>query len=276
MARKRMINPLIWTSEQFGKLTNDERMLFIGIISNADDEGKLRGSPLSLKAAIFPFDSFSPETVREWRDKLQEVKLIVIYEIESIEYIHIPKFLIHQYIQHSTKSILPNPPDNLFCEKYDTDTVSIPYEYDTDTEQVSKVSKSIKGLIRKDQITTSDARGEILEERIPNPDPRVEKIINLWQKETCGMPLFSSGKQEEGMKTLKYHLDKIGVDPIIAKMEEKFASEPEGKIRSMNFIFTCLKDKPKRNRASPDRTLETIDELIAEEEEKQNAKNRCT
>ena len=64
MARKRMIDPSIWTSESFMSLRNRQRLLFIGLISHADDYGKLKADPKSLKAKIFAGDSISPSTVK--------------------------------------------------------------------------------------------------------------------------------------------------------------------------------------------------------------------
>ena len=40
MARRRMIAPEIWESSSFSKLSNFAKLIFIGLISNADDEGK--------------------------------------------------------------------------------------------------------------------------------------------------------------------------------------------------------------------------------------------
>ena len=46
MARRRMIDPNFWESEDVSRLSLFARLLFIGMISNADDEG--RGRALSL------------------------------------------------------------------------------------------------------------------------------------------------------------------------------------------------------------------------------------
>ena len=53
MARKRMIDPNIWESEDFSKLSVLARLVFIGIFSNADDDGRGRGKSAYLKSIIF-------------------------------------------------------------------------------------------------------------------------------------------------------------------------------------------------------------------------------
>lgn len=40
MARKRMIDPSIWINEDFGTLSNLAKLVFIGLFSLADDEGR--------------------------------------------------------------------------------------------------------------------------------------------------------------------------------------------------------------------------------------------
>lgn len=54
MARKRMIDPNIWDSEDFGKLSDLSKLVFIGLFSLADDEGRGRCNPGYLKSKLFP------------------------------------------------------------------------------------------------------------------------------------------------------------------------------------------------------------------------------
>ena len=56
MARKRMIDPSIWQSEDFGKLSNLAKIVFIGLFSLADDEGRGRANPMYLKSNLFPYN----------------------------------------------------------------------------------------------------------------------------------------------------------------------------------------------------------------------------
>ena len=56
MARKRMLSPEFWTDEKLGDCTRDERLLFMGLISQADDEGRGQGNPKLVKALVFPYD----------------------------------------------------------------------------------------------------------------------------------------------------------------------------------------------------------------------------
>ena len=54
MARKRMIDPNIWQSEDFAQLDPFQRLVFIGMFSNADDLGRGRAKAIYLKSILFP------------------------------------------------------------------------------------------------------------------------------------------------------------------------------------------------------------------------------
>ncbi len=56
MARKRMIDPNIWVSEDFGKLSTLEKLIFIGMFSIADDYGYGKANPAYIKSVLFPYD----------------------------------------------------------------------------------------------------------------------------------------------------------------------------------------------------------------------------
>ena len=51
-----MISPEIWESQSFGELSLLAKVLFIGMISQADDDGKGVLSPQLLKSKILPYD----------------------------------------------------------------------------------------------------------------------------------------------------------------------------------------------------------------------------
>ena len=52
VARKRMIDPNIWQSEDFSKLSTLGKLVFIGLFSLADDEGRGRCNPVYLKSTL--------------------------------------------------------------------------------------------------------------------------------------------------------------------------------------------------------------------------------
>ena len=71
MARKRMIDPSFWTDEKLGECSVNERYLFMGLISNADDEGYGRANPKLLKSLLFPYDDdLRTSDLEKWLSRL--------------------------------------------------------------------------------------------------------------------------------------------------------------------------------------------------------------
>lgn len=111
MARKRMIDPNFWTDEKLGECTIQERLLFIGLISNADDDGYGRANPKLLKSLIFPYDDLRASDLEKWLSKLGVLNMIVLFKYNGQTYYNIPNFLRYQTINKPTKSILPHVED---------------------------------------------------------------------------------------------------------------------------------------------------------------------
>lgn len=128
MPRRRMVHPQIWRNEKFGNLTDAGRLLFIGIFSQADDDGRLKASPRFLMANIFPYDKDkTEEDIQQLRDQCADSKLIRVYANSKEEYLDIPGWSDHQQVRKDryTPSNLPSfeeadnhpstivsPPDN--------------------------------------------------------------------------------------------------------------------------------------------------------------------
>jgi hypothetical protein len=87
MARKRMISPTIWEDPNFNNLTVTARLAFVGMISNADDDGYLRGDQRSLKRLVFGFD----ETLEDlmWYEAIKKYKNLHFYEVNGEIFCHL-------------------------------------------------------------------------------------------------------------------------------------------------------------------------------------------
>lgn len=107
MARKRMISPNFWTDEKVGECSIQERMLFMGLISNADDEGYGRANPKLLKSLIFPYDDLRASDLEKWLSHLGGLRMVVLYKYEEQTYYYLPNFLKHQTINKPTETDFP-------------------------------------------------------------------------------------------------------------------------------------------------------------------------
>jgi len=80
------------------------RLLLIGLLNVADDEGNLERSPVQIKAKIFPCDNIKVEPLV---GELLSHGLIVEYGSDSKKYLHIKGFAKHQVINRKSKPRCP-------------------------------------------------------------------------------------------------------------------------------------------------------------------------
>jgi hypothetical protein len=186
MARKRMIDPSFWIDEKVGTLDPLARLLFMGLISQADDEGRLNGHPALIKSLIFPYDySINLVEVEKWLEELYDRKMIHRYTIDHQSYIAVNNFKKHQTINKPVPSKLP--PSS--TEDYGSPTVVIQDEDGTTTAQKKR---------------SKEKRNEVEEKR-----SEVKEDYELTHLE--GNPHFDLFQKE---------LDRLSIPYIIRDLEE--------------------------------------------------------
>jgi hypothetical protein len=113
MSQRRMVHTKLWSSERVGQLCHSARLLFIGCITLADDEGKLKAHPAYLKGQIFPYDEdVGAAEITKWRAKLHDAGLINLYTVDEKEYMQHPNWAKYQTLRkdRTKKGILPDFP----------------------------------------------------------------------------------------------------------------------------------------------------------------------
>lgn len=107
MARARSIKPGFFKNEVLGVADPLLSLLFEGLWSLADREGRLEDRPLRIKAEIFPYRNLDVDPMLDW---LQENSFIVRYLVGGIRYIAVTNFVKHQNPhKNETESIFPGP-----------------------------------------------------------------------------------------------------------------------------------------------------------------------
>lgn len=110
MARRRMIDPNIWQSEDFAKLSKLAKLVFMGLFSNADDEGKGRANPTYLKSILFPYDDKLRTTdIIESLKEIGTYTSIVFYTHNESQYYKLENWNKWQTIDKPKKSTIPDP-----------------------------------------------------------------------------------------------------------------------------------------------------------------------
>lgn len=109
MARKRMIDPRIWDSEQVMRLNPVAFKVYVYTISAADDHGKLPVCFEMLASRVFPFNGVNVEQVRDAVIEMDKIGLIILYVVDGKDFIKHPNWTKYQKIDHPSESSVPDP-----------------------------------------------------------------------------------------------------------------------------------------------------------------------
>jgi len=146
-----MIDPSIWADEDFGNLSESAMILFMGIISNADDEGRLPGNSLYLTSTILPYKGYNIKQATTIRDEvLSKMKSVILYEVDGKEYIQLKNWASYQAINRPTESKYP---------------------------QLTEDSLKTHGTLTPNRIEENRIEKNRREEKKPSPSDLTEEII---------------------------------------------------------------------------------------------------
>lgn len=110
MARIRTIKPSFWSDAAMSSVSRDARLLAIGLISFADDQGRFIAAPGAILGYVFPLDpTVTPAKIKTWRDELTTAGIVHVYVIAGFEYGCWPNWTKHQVINKSRPSTFPAP-----------------------------------------------------------------------------------------------------------------------------------------------------------------------
>ena len=111
MARIRTIKPSFWGDEKVSELSRDARLLFIGLMSFADDDGRFLASHQAIAGYVFPNDDdVTVAKLAKWLAEIESHGMIVLYNGGRLKYGAFPRWSKHQKISHPQPSSLPSPP----------------------------------------------------------------------------------------------------------------------------------------------------------------------
>ena len=92
-----MIRPEFFTDAELADLPAATRLLFIGLWTLADREGRLKDKPRSIRMALLPSEDFD---VDEALQQLVDVGSIRRYEVDGMRLIDIPGFVTYQHCHY--------------------------------------------------------------------------------------------------------------------------------------------------------------------------------
>lgn len=136
MARARNIKPGFFRNADLVELPMEARLLFIGLWTLADREGRLEDRPKQIKMEIFPADSVDCDALLM---QLASTGMVARYEVDGKRYLQVVNFTKHQNPHRDEKaSTVPDQEGNLATpapapKKHGANTVQAPGEDDART-----------------------------------------------------------------------------------------------------------------------------------------------
>ena len=112
MTKRRMIHEDFFQSEVVAMWSIRQRLLVIGMISVADDQGRLKGHPRWIQSQIFPYDAISIDDISSDLSDIASVNdTIRLYQVEGRSYIQLIHWWDYQGLQWAKPSKHPAPSD---------------------------------------------------------------------------------------------------------------------------------------------------------------------
>lgn len=109
MPSRRMIDPAFWESESMADLDYFERLVFIGLFSQADDQGRLKAHPALLCSRLFPYDALPVADMTLALDHLAAIESIQPYAVDGKALIQIANWWKYQNPRFAWPSDIPAP-----------------------------------------------------------------------------------------------------------------------------------------------------------------------
>ena len=185
MARRRMIDPNFWASEDVSCCSAFARLVFLGLVSNADDEGRGRAKPMYIRSILFPYD----EGVQlvDIENALSEIAShlsVRFYSVDGSMYYALEHWHDWQSIDRPKPSKIPAPDES----STDRDEID-------DASCVKEREKKVK---RNEEKEKNTLRGEYRNVKLSDEElGRLQEVFPDWQAriDRLSAYLASSGKQ---------------------------------------------------------------------------------
>jgi hypothetical protein len=121
------LKPEVWSSPEVMNLSHSARLLFLGLITQADDEGIGSADIRKLKAVIFGGDEVTHAELGSWLEEIERQRLAVLYEVDGYGRLYfLPSWTEHQRVPKPTPTRYAKPVDNLLPERYRNATGTLP------------------------------------------------------------------------------------------------------------------------------------------------------
>ena len=255
-----MIDPNIWQSEDFSKLSTLGKLVFIGLFSLADDEGRGRSNPVYLKSTLFPYEEGIRSTdIDKTLSEISSNMSVIFYSCDGSSYYSLYNWDTWQKIDRPTESKIPEYDENKMKRLFD--------EQSTNNRRVISPNKKI---IEDNKNIKKENRNKVVEiyNTFCTNLPQVQKLTDKRNKtidkflkefsieqleEICKIANVSEFLTGNNDRNWKADFDFImRTDKATAILEGKYSSTKKGGINDFKELMeeARIEDEQNRNSAS--------------------------
>lgn len=184
MARKRMIDPNIWQSEDFSKLSTLGKLVFIGLFSLADDEGRGRCNPVYLKSTLFPYEEgIRSADIDKTLSEISSNMSVIFYTYDGSSYYSLLSWNTFQKIDRPSESKIPEYDENTMGRLFD--------------EHSTKPRRAISPNIKEDNIKEKEYKRNKIKDIYNKNCPNLPQVQKLTEKREKAIDKFLKEFSEE-------------------------------------------------------------------------------
>lgn len=183
MARARNIKPAFFMNEVLVGLPFEYRLLFIGLWTLADREGRLEDRPVRIKMELFPADNVDTDAGLQ---ALNDAGFILRYEADGVRYIQVLTWRKHQnpHVKEAESTIPAPCLHGKSSDAIGASTVPAPCEHSAGTMQAPEVP---------------ERAGLIPDSLIPDTEkPSGAEPPELFDPDTCDSPADPPPTRQRG------------------------------------------------------------------------------
>lgn len=108
MSYQRFIYADMWSDEDFEKLDDQAKLLFVGLITTADDFGRLKSHAGFIRGAVFPTADLTLDQIRAVLDRvLAACRHVIEYQVDGQKYLWLENWNKYQHPKYRKKSLIP-------------------------------------------------------------------------------------------------------------------------------------------------------------------------
>lgn len=194
MARARNIKPGFFRNADLVELSFEARLLFIGLWTIADREGRLEDRPKQIKMELFPADNLDCELIL---NSLAEIGMIERYLHDGKRYLQVINFSKHQN-PHKDERVSTIPSNG----EHDASTVQTPCNINATSEVVGLIPDSLL-LIPEEKTLVVVTTSPSSKTEDGFPDCPHQKILSAYKQALPELPYPKdwSGSRASALKS---------------------------------------------------------------------------